>query len=209
MNMILDDGTVLDVSTDANLNNPRLRSNNPIGITIPSYEKNRIIENAGILPLSNSMLSYSQSFFQFPASTKGKMDNIRHNYYSNDYKCVTDMSHFNLGNTQSPLLIKPRKFSYRKNTEIMNSIKQSFSMYNSVKCQHRKSFPNEIANKPIVGPPFSFNKFNQHNAYLNENTEILSINIKLSDNKTQMFKLRRFDDIHTTILSFCEDNHLL
>ena len=41
-----------------------------------------------------------------------------------------------------------------------------------------------------------------------ENTEILKVNVKVSDNKTVIFKLRRFDDLFFTIKLFCEINSI-
>ena len=39
-----------------------------------------------------------------------------------------------------------------------------------------------------------------------ENTEILNVNVKLSKDRTAIFKLKRFDDLFLTIKLFCEIN---
>ena len=41
-----------------------------------------------------------------------------------------------------------------------------------------------------------------------ENTEILSINIKISEDKYSTFKLRRYDDLFNVVKLFCEINKI-
>ena len=61
-----------------------------------------------------------------------------------------------------------------------------------------------------------FNKYNSINQDLNqfwfnpiaENTEILNVNVKISKNKSAIFKLRRFDDLFLTVKLFCEINSI-
>jgi len=61
----------------------------------------------------------------------------------------------------------------------------------------------------------NINKFNikNYNDLINqnkikENTEILSINVKLSNTQTSIFKLRRFDNLFITVKLFCEINNI-
>ena len=61
-----------------------------------------------------------------------------------------------------------------------------------------------------------YNKYNSINQELNqfwinpiaENTEILNVNVKISENKSAVFKLRRFDDLFLTVKLFCEINSI-
>ncbi len=61
-----------------------------------------------------------------------------------------------------------------------------------------------------------FNKYNTINQELNhiminpiaENTEILNVNVKISKEKSALFKLRRFDDLFLTVKLFCEINSI-
>ena len=61
-----------------------------------------------------------------------------------------------------------------------------------------------------------FNKFNiqcnnkliQYQNPIFENTEILSVNVKISKDKIVVFKLRRYDDLFNTIKLFCEINNI-
>ena len=41
-----------------------------------------------------------------------------------------------------------------------------------------------------------------------ENTEILNVNVKISKDKTAIFKLKRYDDLFLTIKLFCEINSI-
>ena len=61
-----------------------------------------------------------------------------------------------------------------------------------------------------------YNKYNTVNQELNqlltnpmaENTEILNVSVKISQNKKVIFKLRRFDDLFLTVKLFCEINQI-
>ena len=61
-----------------------------------------------------------------------------------------------------------------------------------------------------------YNKYNTVNQELNqlisnpmtENTEILNVSVKISQNKKVVFKLRRFDDLFLTVKLFCEINQI-
>jgi hypothetical protein len=61
-----------------------------------------------------------------------------------------------------------------------------------------------------------YNKYNSINQDLNqlwinpiaENTEVLNVNVKISENKSAVFKLRRFDDLFLTVKLFCEINSI-
>ena len=64
----------------------------------------------------------------------------------------------------------------------------------------------------------SNNKYNKFNLNINniiqsqnrilENTEILCVNVKLSNDKIVVFKLRRYDDLFNTVKLFCEINSI-
>lgn len=56
----------------------------------------------------------------------------------------------------------------------------------------------------------SYNKFNLFDKPLNQvdNTEVLSVNVKISNNKVFVFKLKRFDDLFKTVKLFCEINKI-
>ena len=77
------------------------------------------------------------------------------------------------------------------------------------KIKNINKFPNNNAPEP-------YNKYNLINQDLEqywinpivENTEILNVNVKISEDKIAVFKLRRFDDLFLTVKLFCEINSI-
>ena len=53
----------------------------------------------------------------------------------------------------------------------------------------------------------SIEKFQATNKYL-ENTEVLQVKVKISENETATFKIKRFDDLFLTVSLFCEINSI-
>lgn len=51
-------------------------------------------------------------------------------------------------------------------------------------------------------------QLNQEQIQMKENTEILSIKVKVSENQFILCKIRRFDDLFMTIKIFCEINQI-
>lgn len=51
-------------------------------------------------------------------------------------------------------------------------------------------------------------QLNQEQIQMKENTEILSIRVKVNDNQFILCKIRRFDDLFMTIKIFCEINQI-
>ena len=77
------------------------------------------------------------------------------------------------------------------------------------KIKNINKFPNNNAPEP-------YNKYNLINQDLEqywinpivENTEILNVKVKISEDKIAVFKLRRFDDLFLTVKLFCEINSI-
>ncbi len=72
---------------------------------------------------------------------------------------------------------------------------------------------NKISEHNSIEPYNKYNSFNQelNQFWINpftENTEILNVNVKISKNKSVIFKLRRFDDLFLTVKLFCEINSI-
>ena len=61
-----------------------------------------------------------------------------------------------------------------------------------------------------INNTFIGNSFFENNEIFKEkeNTDILSINVKVSENESLVFKIRRYDDMFKTVKIFCEINHL-
>ena len=85
----------------------------------------------------------------------------------------------------------------------------SFSSHEIPKVKNINKFSDNNSTEP-------FNKYNSINQDINqfwinpiaENTEILRVNVKISKNKSAIFKLRRFDDLFLTVKLFCEINSI-
>ena len=101
-----------------------------------------------------------------------------------------------------------RKLSFNSN-QTNESTKQSFNTQNtSCTTNKEKDVSQEIKNKfdednLITDNNESNNKIEHTNKYL-ENTEVLKVNIKISENKIVTFKIKRYDDLFYTISLFCE-----
>ena len=70
---------------------------------------------------------------------------------------------------------------------------EQININNGIITKNKFDETNEIKQNEQINPFF-------------ENTEILKVNVKISENKTVTFKLRRFDDLFYTISLFCEIN---
>ena len=89
------------------------------------------------------------------------------------------------------------------------SVTSEFSSLTSTQIKSINKFPNNNAPEP-------YNKYNLINQDLEqywinpivENTEILNVNVKISEDKIAVFKLRRFDDLFLTVKLFCEINSI-
>jgi hypothetical protein len=70
--------------------------------------------------------------------------------------------------------------------DVNNNINEHYNKYNSINSDYNQLWINPIA----------------------ENTEILSVNVKLSNEHSATFRLRRFDDLFLTVKLFCEINSI-
>ena len=103
-----------------------------------------------------------------------------------------------------------------KTDESKNSIKEEKNINKNFNFSSTQPIQNNINQSQII----SNNQNNQNLCNLQlfsiknspnpilENTEILSINVKISENKFSTFKLRRYDDLFITVKLFCEINKI-
>lgn len=93
-------------------------------------------------------------------------------------------------------------------SSLSNNPSSSISQNSSISSPLDQGQQSSQSNEP-------FNKFNSVNQELGmtqiinpivENTEILSVNVKIAKDKIVVFKLRRFDDLFLTVKLFCEIN---
>jgi len=145
--------------------------------------------------------------------------NLILNYGSESYHNESPFSYFNNYGTTST---DSTKFS-RQNS--FHDLKQretpSFNRKNSLNCfslQNQNKFipSNTNINGGSVRISYNyknkFNKFNQQknaemNSSINDNTEVLSVHIKLSE-ETKVISFGRYDDALTIAKKFCVDNNL-
>ena len=91
------------------------------------------------------------------------------------------------------------------NTELSPQI-SPFKLYDSSPILSKKTFNSSLdLNKAILKT--QINNFYEKEKD-KENTDILEINVKLSEKKTLVFKIRRYDDMFKTVKIFCEINKL-
>ena len=89
---------------------------------------------------------------------------------------------------------------------------------NLSQCLNPSNNPHNINKNPFhnMMPQFELNQcilktqINNNNLFEKdkENTDILEINVKISPEKTLVFKIRRYDDMFKTVKIFCEINNL-
>jgi hypothetical protein len=87
-----------------------------------------------------------------------------------------------------------KNFNFSSTQPIQNTINQSQIISNNQNNQN-------LCNPQLFSIKYSPNP-------ILENTEILSINVKISENKFSTFKLRRYDDLFITVKLFCEINKI-
>jgi hypothetical protein len=95
-----------------------------------------------------------------------------------------------------------------KEKDVFNGEKKSINLNDNQTSEFNEF---ESANK-IIKNKFDNNnteieKYHQINPYL-ENTEVLKVNVKISKDKTVIFKIRRYDDLFYTVKLFCEINSI-
>ena len=122
--------------------------------------------------------------------TKNNYNNINNQYISNSIK---NLNLIRLNSCPNPITDFPSSLSsshipkvQNKNKLSDNNITEPYNKYNSINQELNQLWINPIA----------------------ENTEILNVNVKISKNKSAIFKLRRFDDLFLTVKLFCEINSI-
>jgi len=95
------------------------------------------------------------------------------------------------------------------NYNLFNLNVSPFSPYDSnIPFYTRQNSSMELSRN--INNTFIGNSFFDNNEILKEkeNTDILSINVKVSEKESLVFKIRRYDDMFKTVKIFCEINHL-
>ena len=100
-----------------------------------------------------------------------------------------------------------------KEKDVLNEEKKSSNYIDNKIGEINNNDDNGHNDNKIIKNKFdeNVNDIKNYNQQINpyyENTEILKVNVKLPNNHTVIFKLRRFDDLFLTIKLFCEINSI-
>ena len=201
--------------------NLKINKNKNSGTEESKDEKNNSIEYTTTKAYSNSMsgpeetslkelngISTSDYFFNF--ENFEKMDNICTKKSENlENKILNKEKDLNLNEQLFSNSMKNLNFIKLNSFPSKTSEFSSLTSTHLPKIKNINNFPNNNASEP-------YNKYNSINQDLEqywinpivENTEILNVNVKISEDKSAVFKLRRFDDLFLTVKLFCEINSI-
>ena len=156
----------------------------------------------------------------------GISNNININYFENNNNNSNNFLQFNNGNNSlnisndfnvpnSPNLAIT-SFNLFESNNINNLGK--INLPNLQQFLNNNNSHHNLSKNPFhnMMPQFELNKcilktqINNNNLFEKdkENTDILEINVKIPDNETLTFKIRRYDDMFKTVKIFCEINKL-
>ena len=158
--------------------------------------------NFNNLGISNNI---NLNYFQNNNNNNNGKNFIPFNYSSNN------LNNFNI--SPSPSIPPFNLFETNNNININNIPNLSQCLNNSNNGHHNNMNKNPFHN---MMPQMELNQcilktqINNNNLFEKdkENTDILEINVKIKDNKTLTFKIRRYDDMFRTVKIFCEINKL-
>ena len=160
-------------------------------------------------------------------SNLGISNNINLNYFKNNNNnnfmnfnnsnnTISMTNNFNIPNNSSNIPIA--SFNLFESNNI-NNIGNINNIPNLQQClNHGNNSHHNLNKNPFhnMMPQLELNKcilktqINNNNLFEKdkENTDILEINVKISDSETLTFKIRRYDDMFKTVKMFCEINKL-
>ena len=110
---------------------------------------------------------------------------------------------FNLLLNNNILLCNQNLNINKNNSQIIDSI-HPFNLYDS----HNSNSFKKMNSFDSFNSKAQINNSFIENEKEKENTDILEINVKISEKKTLVFKIRRYDDMFKTVKIFCEINKL-
>jgi len=95
-----------------------------------------------------------------------------------------------------------------KEKDVFNGEKKTINLNDNQVSEFIEFEPtNKIIKNKFDNNNNEIEKYHQINPYL-ENTEVLKVNVKISKDKTVIFKIRRYDDLFFTVKLFCEINSI-
>ena len=138
--------------------------------------------------------------------------NISNNFLPFNYQSSNNLNNFNIPPSSNNMPISSFNLFEPNNINI-NNIPSLSQCLNSNNNGHHYINKNPFHN---MMPQFELNQcilktqINNNNLFEKdkENTDILEINVKVSQTETLTFKIRRYDDMFRTVKMFCEINKL-
>ena len=151
---------------------------------------------------NSNLYAFNTEKNQFIPNTK--INEVNESNHMNKSEQINDINYHYFSNSTKNLNLIRLNSCQNTNNEI-----SSFSSHEIPKVKSINKFSENSSTEP-------FNKYNTINQDINqfwvnpiaENTEILRVNVKISKNKSAIFKLRRFDDLFLTVKLFCEINSI-
>ena len=174
-----------------------------------NYYNPNFIQQSQMIPYYNSVnYNNNYNYYLYSLNPK-KISNSINNYYINNNIIIYN----NLNSNSNPNAIITHNSSYNQlkniypNSNIINNNINTSNIFNQYLSKNYSNLNNLLFSKNEEASNLNSQK-NNTNDPKKENTCILEINLKLSNNKIHNFKLNRFDDLFETVQIFCQINRL-
>jgi len=174
-----------------------------------NYYNQNCIQQSQLIPYYNTV-NYNNNYNYYLYSLNPKqINNSINNYYINNNIIIYN----NLNSNSNPNAIIAHNSQHNQlkniypNSNIINNNINASNIFNQYLSKNYLNLNNLLFSKNEEVPNLNSQK-NNTNDPKKENTCILEINLKFSNNKIHNFKLNRFDDLFETVQIFCQINRL-
>lgn len=174
-----------------------------------NYYNQNCIQQSQLIPYYNTV-NYNNNYNYYLYSLNPKqINNSINNYYINNNIIIYN----NLNSNPNPNSIIAHNSQHNQlkniypNSNIINNNINASNIFNQYLSKNYLNLNNLLFSKNEEVPNLNSQK-NNTNDPKKENTCILEINLKFSNNKIHNFKLNRFDDLFETVQIFCQINRL-
>ena len=174
-----------------------------------NYYNPNFIQQSQMIPYYNSV-NYNNNYNYYLYSLNPKKINSSiNNYYINNNIIIYN----NLNSNSNPNAIITHNSPHNQlkniypNSNIINNNINASNIFNQYLSKNYSNLNNLLFSKNEEASNLNSQK-NNTNDPKKENTCILEINLKFSNNKIHNFKLNRFDDLFETVQIFCQINRL-
>lgn len=174
-----------------------------------NYYNPNFIQQSQMIPYYNSVnYNNNYNYYLYSLNPK-KINNSINNYYINNNIIIYN----NLNSNSNPNAIITHNSPHNQlkniypNSNIINNNINASNIFNQYLSKNYSNLNNLLFSKNEEASNLNSQK-NNTNDPKKENTCILEINLKFSNNKIHNFKLNRFDDLFETVQIFCQINRL-